>query len=61
MSSSGMSQIARRDKLLEEIREILHPQLMGEQAMTVAQHRELQAAIANYTEDVLGAAREFQP
>jgi hypothetical protein len=37
---------------------------MGEQAMTVDQHRKLQAAIANYTIDVVGenqlSAREFQ-
>jgi hypothetical protein len=50
---SDVSQVARRDKLLEEIREILAPQLMGAQALSVEQHRKLQAAIANYTIDLL--------
>lgn len=57
MNPADVSQVARRDQLLEQIREILHPQLMGESALTVEQHRALQAAIANFTVDLLTELR----
>jgi hypothetical protein len=57
MNPADVSQVRRRDHLLEEILEILHPQLMERQALTVDQHRALQAAIANFTVDLLGEDR----
>jgi hypothetical protein len=57
MNRSDLSQVARRDQLLEKIRAILEPQLMEGPALSVEQHKQLQAAIANYTVDLLGEMR----
>ena len=51
-SQPAISQIARRDRLIEELIEILRPQL-ATAPLNVEQHREMQAAIANYSEDLL--------
>jgi hypothetical protein len=44
------TQVERRAELVEQILEILAPQLERQPIVTVAQHIELQAAIAHYAE-----------
>jgi hypothetical protein len=52
------TQVERRAELVDRILEILGPQLEREPIVTVAQHIELQAAIAHFADDRRGAGQE---
>jgi hypothetical protein len=43
------TRLARRDELVEEILEILRPQLDGQTVVTIEQREQLRAAIAQFT------------
>ncbi len=51
------TQVERRAELVDRILEILSPQLEREPIVTVAQHIELQAAIAHFADDGRGAGQ----
>lgn len=48
------TQLERQDELVEELLQILQPQLDGQPALSATQHRELQAAIANFVLELRG-------
>jgi hypothetical protein len=56
MTTADISFVARRDELIQSMLDVLRPQTDAA-ALTVQQHVELQAAIAQYTADVLEMMR----